>query len=232
MTLSPSMLRAALEAQTVVVLKERMALQPDTAALIGVQPQWGDSLEPMVRRQLVSQLAQMNIHHPGEPRGRQPFWNGFLLRFGAAGIYNPFTGECNIDKGLPNLTKPYTLAHEFCHGYGFGDEGTCSFLAYLALSNSRDTFLKYTAELAFWRELASSYRKSNPSDYKIIWDKLPSGFQKDIQLIHTTIQQYPEYFEVFRVKAYDQYLKAQGIEEGINNYSKVVTLVLQYRMAQ
>jgi hypothetical protein len=227
-TLNDTTLRHMLDAQTLLVDSLRMTLQPDTAAMLDqfVPP---DALETTVRDAVHQHLTALGLPAPGRPRGRAPFWNGFLLRFGAAGVYNPFTGECNIDPGLPALTKPYTLAHEFCHGYGFADEGTCNFLAYLALSVSPDAPLRYAAELAFWRELAGAYSRAQPEAYKQIWQSRPGGFQKDILHIRATINQYPEFFEAFRVKAYDHYLKAQGIEEGIKNYGTVVRLVAGYR---
>lgn len=226
--LNDTTLRQMLDEQSQLVDSLRLTLQPDTAAMID-QFTPADSLETAVRGALSQYLTAAGIHAPGNPRGREPFWNGFLLRFGAAGVYNPFTGECNIDRGLPNLTKPYTLAHEFCHGYGFADEGTCNFLAYLALSASPDAHLRYAGELAFWREMAGAYSRAQPEAYKLIWQNRPGGFQRDILHIRATINQYPEFFEAFRVKAYDHYLKAQGIEEGIKNYGKVIALVAGYR---
>ncbi len=226
--LTSTELRAVLEEQTLHLLMARAAVQSDTAAPVAqVLPTQG--LESSIRSEMEHAFAQMGLFRVGRPRGRRPFWNGFLLRFGAAGIYNPFTGECNIDRGLPDLTKPYTLAHELCHGYGYGDEGTCNFLAYVALAQSPNAYYRYSAELDFWRELAAAYRKTHPDELAKLWHQLPSGPKADILQIQRTIAQYPEYFEAFRRKAYDQYLKAQGIQEGIQNYGTVIELVVAWR---
>ncbi len=221
-------LRTAFDDQTERMLQTRAFVQPDTAQGIEHTLSQQD-LDTQLRLEMERAFGQMGLFRVGSPRGRQPFWNGFLLRFGAAGIYNPFTGECNIDRGLPDLVKPYTLAHELCHGYGFGDEGTCNFLAYLALAQSPNTYFRYTAELDFWRELAAAYRKNHPDEWAKIWHQLPSGPKGDILQIQRTIAQYPEYFEAFRRKTYDQYLKAQGIQEGIQNYGTVIELVVAWR---
>jgi Protein of unknown function (DUF3810) len=221
-------LKTELEAQTNLLLALRTQLQPDSGQAIPEAFQTAQ-LETHVRQAVENQLKTLHFPTPGKVRGRQPFWPGFLLRFGAAGIYNPFTGECNTDQGLHFLTVPYNLAHEFCHGYGFGDEGVCNFLAYLALAQSDRPDLRYSAELDYWRELAGAYRRRLPEDYKTIWENLPAGFHDDLANIYKKMDQYPEYFEAFRYKVYDGYLKAQGVREGMQSYSKVVLLVKAYR---
>jgi hypothetical protein len=217
-----------LERQTAVVLAARNVLQPDTAQAI---PDNGmpATLEADIRLLVEQRYAQLGLPAAGRPRGRQPFWNGFLIRFGAAGIYNPFTGEGNIDRGLYFLTKPYNLAHELGHAYGWGDEGTCTFLAYLALSASEHPLYRYSAELGYWRELAGACRRADPEAYGTLFDQLPAGFVQDLVNIRKAVDRYPEFFEAFRVKTYDNYLKAQGIREGMANYGKVVPLVLAWR---
>lgn len=224
-------IKTALEAQTSVVLALRAQLQPDSSQPIAATLLPND-MENLVRADIVRRLQALGFPTIGKARGRQPFWEGFLLRFGASGIYNPFTGECNIDQGLHFLTKPYNLAHEFCHGYGFGDEGTCNFLAYIALEKSDQPLLRYSAELDYWRTLAGTYRRLQPEVYAPFRKTLPSGFRADLDHIYQKLEQYPEFFEAFRYKVYDQYLKAQGISEGMQNYSKVIPLIMAYRLKE
>ena len=58
----------------------------------------------------------------GKIRCRQILPQGILLRISTAGFYNPLTGECNIDKGLHPLQKPFVMAHELFHGMGITGE--------------------------------------------------------------------------------------------------------------
>lgn len=225
---SATALRTEFERQTVVVLNARTKLQYDTATAIPMlmMPR---VMESDIREMVEKKYKELGLPASGRPRGREPFWNGFLIRFGAAGIYNPFTGEGNIDRGLYFLTKPYNLAHELGHAYGWGDEGTCTFLAYLALSASDEPLYRYSAELGYWRELASAYRRAEPEQYKALFEDLPTGFMKDLVKIREAVDRYPEFFEAFRRKTYDNYLKSQGIREGMANYGKVVPLVMAWR---
>ena len=93
--------------------------------------------------------------HSGRVRVRQPWPNGFLLRWSTAGIYIPQTGEGHIDRGLLAVQKPFTIAHEMAHGYGVADEGACNFIAWLACSQSRDPWVRFGGALTYWRYAAA-----------------------------------------------------------------------------
>ena len=227
-TLTKALLKAELLRQTEVVLKARLQVQPDTGQPVSTNHFRPDSLEAGVRQDVERLLTSLGYTAPGRVRGRQPFWDGFLLRFGASGIYNPFTGESNMDHALWFLSKPYVLAHEFCHGYGFGDEGICNFFGYLAVYQSDNALFRYSGELGYWREVAVAYRRIDPEWYVQFRAQLPGGFIADLDAIYQRLEAYPEFFAPFRRAAYDQYLKAQGIDEGLKNYDKVIVLVMSY----
>ena len=153
---------------------------------------------------------------------------GILLRIKTAGVYFPFVGESNIDAGLHPLQYSETLAHEFSHGYGFGDEGTCSFIAYLALKDSDDPFIRYSLLLDYWRTLATNYLRYDNEDYRAFRGTLPIGLIADLDAIAENRRKYPSIFPNARNVIYDSYLKAQGIEEGLQNYNRVIMLVEGY----
>ena len=153
---------------------------------------------------------------------------GVLLRIKTAGIYFPFVGESNIDAGLHPLQYSETLAHEFSHAYGFGDEGTCSFIAYLALKDSNEPFIRYSVLLSYWRTLATNYLRYDNEDYQAFRKTLPVGLIADLNDIAENRSKYPSLFPNARNVIYDSYLKAQGIEEGLQNYNRVIMLVESY----
>ncbi|MEK7253907.1 MAG: DUF3810 family protein, partial [Bacteroidota bacterium] len=149
-TLSTNELRLELDAATADMVRLR-ALLPgisDSAIADDLMPV---DLENEVREELKKCLAQFGYPSPGSVRGRILAPKGLLLRLSTAGIYIPFTGEGHVDGGLHHLQLPFVLAHEMSHGYGFGDEGTCNFLAYLALTQSENAYLRYVGHLYYWR---------------------------------------------------------------------------------
>jgi len=188
--------------------------------------------EDRLRQSLESWMELRGFPTTGRVRGRWLYPKGIFLRFSSAGLYFPFTGEGHIDPGLHVLDHPYTLAHELSHGYGFGDEGTCSFLSFIACTESGDTFFAYSAYLNYWITLANNYRRYQPDDYQEIRDLLSDTNKADIEAIFDTLRKYPDIMPRFRNYAYDAYLKSQGIKEGVLNYNRVIMLVRAWRLAR
>ncbi|MCB0586673.1 MAG: DUF3810 family protein, partial [Phaeodactylibacter sp.] len=100
-----------------------------------------ENLENKLRSELENWLSQHGFSTVGRVRGLYVYPKGVFLRFSSSGLYFPFTGEGHVDAGLHPLQKPYVMAHELAHGYGFGDEGTCNFLGYLACIQSEDPLI-------------------------------------------------------------------------------------------
>ena len=191
-----------------------------------------ENLEKKLRAELESWLAQHGFSTVGRVRGRYVLPKGIFLRFSSSGLYFPFTGEGHIDAGLHALQKPYVMAHELAHGYGFGDEGTCNFLGYLACIQSEDPLIAYTGHLNYWRTLAADYLQYEPEKYREFRESLPLGIQSDLDAINEVLLRYPDILPRFRYYAYDAYLKSQGIHEGMKNYDRVTMLVRAWRMSQ
>jgi len=220
-------LKEELALETAQIIQLREAITQDTAALTAAH--FPEDMEAQLREAVETQLAAYQYPTAGKVRGRLVYPKGILLRFSAAGLYFPFTGEGHADGGLHPLQLPYVLAHEMGHGYGFGDEGTCNFWAYLACVHSKTPVLAYCGHLAHWRTLAIHYRRYEPEAYKQLREQLPAGILADITAINQNIMEYPDIMPRFREAAYEAYLKSQGISEGIQNYDRVVMLVKAWR---
>ncbi len=188
------------------------------------------ALEDTVRTAVFKILHTLKLPIPGTPRGREIKPDGIMFRFGISGIYLPFTGEANIDAANNILEKPFTLAHEMCHGLGWTDEGACNFLAYLACTQSTNTFLKYSGCISYYRYAAPAYRRVNNEAYKKFRETLSPGFRRDLDDINKTIQRYPLWFSSDALN--DTFLKSQGVKAGISSYNQVVLLVPAWREKQ
>jgi hypothetical protein len=216
-------LRAALESRAAQLAASRNALLPDSAQInAGLLPK---AMEDKLRQAVEKALSGLGIPPMGRVRGRELKPKGILLRFSASGVYNPFVGEGNVDAGLHPIQKPFTMAHEMAHGYGITDEGDCNFVAYLACANSEDAAIRYSGQLAYWRYLASSYLFYEPEKYAAFRKELPKGIRSDLDAINLNGQKYPDIFPAARDLAYDAYLRAQGISEGMGSYGRIVYLV-------
>ena len=206
----------------------RRQLTSDTSALSArLAP---DNLEVSIRPLVSGALLKHNFPAPGKPRARQLRPKGVLLSWSTAGVYWPWAGEANIDAGLHHLQKPAVMAHEFGHAYGFGDEGTCTFWAYLAGLEATDPYLKYCFKLAYWRQIAGRLRRVEPERYTA-WRaaELDVGIRNDLQAIYDNQALYRDIAPVVRDLTYDAYLRTQGVHGGLANYGTVIQLVEGYR---
>ncbi len=185
--------------------------------------------ESTVNQAVQKSLNQFNYPTPNNLNVRFLKPKGALMIWSTAGIYFPFVGESHVDAGLHPLQQIYVMAHELGHGYGFGDEGTCNFISFLASENTDDPLVKYACLLGYWRTLAVNYKMSNSKAYSVFRNALPTGIVMDLNVINETINSYPEILPSVRHLFYNNYLKAQGISEGMENYNRVVMLVTNWR---
>ena len=229
--LSLDELKEELDYETQQIISLRQAIPGAGEGALGPEA-LPRKMERLLRDDLERFLTAHGYPTAGRMRAYYIWPQGIFLRFGSAGLYFPWTGQGQVDVGLHPLQKPYVMAHELAHGYGFGDEGTCNFLAFLSGAVSDDPLVAYTAHLGYWRTLAANYRYHEPEPYLGFRENLPRGIQADLDAINETMLRYPDFFPRFRYAAYDAYLRAQGIEEGMLNYDRVIMMARSWRLQQ
>jgi hypothetical protein len=186
-----------------------------------------EDLEGQIRQDVTKLLNEYQFPAGGKLRGRSLKPNGILRRFGATGVYWPWAGECNMDNSLHPLDKPFTLAHELSHGYGWADEGTCNFLAYLSCRKSNSLYVQYAGYINYYRYIASNYKRQNPIQYDAFRKTLLETVRQDLDAMNANSKLYPEWFDTSFI--YEKYLKSQGVKEGLNSYSRIVLMVHAWR---
>ncbi len=220
----------ALDTEFQLLLQEayslRQSIDQNEEIALGEQHLPSD-LESTMRSLLVEVLQEYGYTTPGKMRGRTLLPKGILLHFGTAGIYIPFIGEGHIDGGLHPLSQPFTLAHELTHGYGFGAEGTCNFWAYLACSQSQKPIIQYAGQLSYLRYLLGAMRRYGKEHYEATKQKIPQAILTDLTSIKQNNAKYPDWISAAPLN--DAFLKAQGVKDGIESYSRVLVLVMAHR---
>lgn len=187
-------------------------------------------LEAEMRKLLEKVLKKYGYDYSGHVRGRLLQPKGVLLRFNSSGVYFPFTGEGHIDAGLHPISKPFTIAHELGHGYGFGSEASCNFLGFLACIESKNPVIRYSGYLMYWRYVYSSMMEfMTEEDYLAERATISRGMHNDIEAIYANQDLYPPFIPFLQPAVYDVFLKVQGVKDGIKSYDRMVLLVSSWR---
>ena len=155
--------------------------------------------------------------------------SGTLRRLSIAGIYNPFTGEANVDNASPSLPRIFTTAHEIAHGYGITSEAEANFVAYLACMNSRNALANYAGAYALWRQMAGEINTTFPPEsIEMLASQIPVLLQEDRQAILAEYYKYKGYFPALTDAVNDTYLKIQGVEKGTDDYDGFLQLYFRW----
>jgi hypothetical protein len=206
----------------------RSRLSHDTAALsIDLRPY---DLENQIRKAEANLLDKWGYKSDKIIKIRPLFPRGTLLVWSTAGIYNPFSFEGHYDAGLSHIQSTYVIAHEMGHGYGLTSEADCNFIALLTCLNTNNDYIRYTGLLTYWRYLMNDLRKNAQfSFYKAAYHR-PLGVRNDIKAIYHELDKYPDLLPNLRDLIYDNYLKSNGVKEGLKSYNRVVDLFFGYRL--
>ena len=218
----------SLENELIIAAKEAIDARTRLNSTETVRKDISPDFEDKIRVDISKMLRNNGFIAGGNLRGRGLTPDGILFRFGISGIYMPYVGESNIDSGMHPLEKPFTMAHEMAHGYGWTDEATANFVAYLTCIGSEDAFTQYSGYLMYFRYVASNYRRINTEGYKKFRETLPEGMINDLKAINARIEQFPTWFDTDGLN--NIFLKSQGVKEGTASYSRVVTLVYSWRL--
>lgn len=155
---------------------------------------------------------------------------GLLRRMSIAGIYNPWTGEANVDDVYGPLPRIFTAAHEMAHAFGVTSEAEANFTAYLACLSANDPLARYAAEYALWRTLGGEVNRNYPPEVReALAAAIPEPLRKDRAAIWRNSMRYKGYFPEFSEALNDTYLKVQGIEAGVDDYNAFAALYFSWR---
>lgn len=146
-----------------------------------------------------------------------------------SGMYMPFSGEANVNTNYPDYVVAFTFAHEMAHQRGIASEDEANFIGFLAMINSNDDYLIYSASMTMLDYLLPELYKANAEMHQSVLQrlgKLPNGEN----------YAYGQFFKKYSSskasqvasKVNDTYLKTQGKQAGIQSYSECIKLLVAY----
>lgn len=159
--------------------------------------------------------------------------SGVLLKLSIAGIYNPFTGEANVDNALASLPRIFTAAHEIAHAYGVTSEAEANFVAYLACIQSNNALAQYAASYSLWRQIAFEINQTFTEEERhFLSNQIPTALQNDRKAIIEAQSKHKSNFPLISEAVNHTYLKIQGVEKGAQDYHGFLQLYLRWELSR
>jgi hypothetical protein len=149
-----------------------------------------------------------------------------LSYMGFGGYLNPFTHEAQVNTLQPKLRIITTACHEIAHQWGIAAEDEANYFSIKVTATSDNAVVSYAGHLLAFQYMISSLYKADALQAKTIMDKLPEGILENIREVRTFWEKYQNPFEKVFERSYDQYLKANQQQAGIQSYSLVVDLLV------
>jgi hypothetical protein len=185
-------------------------------------PEIGDVPAPLVNalHAVEHRLGRAVPTIPGRPKRTLLAW--FFRASGVDGMHAPFLLETLLNPDLTPPERPVVLAHEWAHLSGYAPESDASFVGLLA-SLRADPPAQYSAWLALFDDALGQLPAA---ERPALVARLGPGPQADRRAIRERLTARVELIARASWQTYDQYLKAQGVSEGVQSYSRVVQLLL------
>jgi hypothetical protein len=170
------------------------------------------------------QLSDAPAAVPG--RLKRTLYGTYFRWTSVDGMVNPFALEVLANPDLLPHERPFVAAHEWAHLAGYADEAEANFVGWLTCVRA-DVPSQYSGWLSLYWQVAGEL---SVADRTTLWEALQEGPRADVQAIVDRLRrgQLP-LLRNASWRVYDQYLRANRVEEGIRSYGQVITLVLRAR---
>ncbi|MGZ0016561.1 DUF3810 domain-containing protein [Yeosuana sp. AK3] len=151
-----------------------------------------------------------------------------LTYMGFSGYLNPLTLESQVDYLIPVYIFPTTASHEVAHQLGYAAENEANFMGCLATMNHDDVYFKYSGYTFALRFCLNEIYRRDEALFDTITKTVHKGILKNYEEMRTFWEGYENPAEPLFKKTYSSYLKANKQDKGMESYSYVVALLVNY----
>lgn len=167
---------------------------------------------------------------PGKRRPKHLLVPAVLNYTLTSGIFGPFFHEVHLNSELLPIELPFVLAHEKAHQMGFAREAEANFLAALVCFASADSSVQYSGYFSLLGSFLT--RAAAVADADSLRRLIRPEVRADFRAVRQRYQKYMGPISDMSHATYDAYLRANKIQEGMQNYSGVVELMMRWRAQQ
>jgi hypothetical protein len=147
---------------------------------------------------------------------------------GFLGYYNPFTGEAQVNRTVPQFSTPYTTCHEMAHQLGYASESEANFVGYLAAVHSTDTLFRYSTYFDLFTYANREMFVRDSAAARRNYRRLDTLVKLDFKEWALFLRAHRNPLEPILNKMYDGYLKANNQPKGIASYDEVTGWLIAY----
>lgn len=172
------------------------------------------------------------------PKAKPIQFSYFMSQSHLSGIYFPFSLEANYNDDMCRTNLPETVCHEFSHLKGFIQEDEASFIAFYATTQcSDDISFQYSGYLEALEYVHNQIYRNNISDAYYLTDNISDNVRRDwFRFLPDNYWEENEEKEVIPTEtvstastaALDTNIKMNGRTEGVETYSLMVELLLDF----
>jgi len=157
---------------------------------------------------------------PGVPKRSVLTW--YFRRGAIDGMTDPFFLEIIVNPEVLDIERPFVVAHEWGHLAGWARESEASLVGWTTCMEGDET-----AQYSGWLSLFLHLRGDVTSESLARIDRaLAAGPRADLAAISARLAAGQPAIQRASWGAYDQFLKANRVAEGVRSYDEVVTLVI------
>lgn len=147
---------------------------------------------------------------------------------GITGVYCPFIVESNVNTAQPDYGIPMTAAHESAHLRGVAKEDECNFLAFLSCINSEYPEYRYSGYMEAFVYCSSALYAYDEDMWLGTQQYITEGMYRDFAAMNKYSDDHKGKVEEVSSDFNDNFIKAQGVSDGVLSYDRVTELILAY----
>lgn len=183
------------------------------------------TMAPLGYEQLQKQYPHLEYH----PKSiKMSLFSLPLTYMGFSGYLNPITNEAHVDELIPVYKFPTTVSHEIAHQLGYAAENEANFIGSLAAMSHEDIYFKYCGRTFALRHCLFEVFRRNPEQYEALLPTINVGILKNYQEVQDFWNGYQNITEPVFKETYNSFLKANNQQGGMESYSYVVALYVNY----
>lgn len=161
------------------------------------------------------------LFRPGRPKFSL-ILDPFFTWAGVNGMLNPLGLESIVHADLLPFERGFVLGHEWAHLAGLADEAEASAIGWLACMNGSPT-LAYSASLYLILEAGNALPGASRAK---AFASLDAGVRADLEQIRQRMMRQRPEVQRAASRVYDEYLKANRVEDGSASYGRALMLIL------